>query len=69
MAVADFYRNARQDEIYTDPLVVKVIQYFWEHLSQEITLAAILREFSVNKNKLNDAFNLLTYKGTYVIIT
>ena len=57
MAVADFYRNARQDEIYKDPLVVKVIQYFWEHLSHEITLAAILREFSVNKNKLNDAFN------------
>ena len=57
MAVADFYRNCRQDEIYSDPLVVKVIQYFWTHIGEEITRDSLLKEFSVNKNVLNDAFN------------
>ena len=56
-AVADFYRDFRQDEIYRNPLVVKVIQYFWANMGEEITLASLLKEFSVNKNILNDAFN------------
>lgn len=55
--VADFYRDYRQDEIYSDPLVVKVIQYFWSNMGEEITLATLLKVFSVNKNILNDAFN------------
>lgn len=57
LGVADFYRDYRQDEIYRDPLVVKVIQYFWANLGEEITLATLLKKFSVNKNILNDAFN------------
>lgn len=57
MAVADFYRYWRQDEIYKDPLVAKVTLYFWDHLSEEITLPVLLKQFSVNKNTLNDAFN------------
>lgn len=56
-AVADFYRNWRQDEIYSNPLVAKVTQYFWNNLDREITLASVLKRFSVNKNTLNDAFN------------
>ncbi|WP_034450352.1 helix-turn-helix domain-containing protein [Butyrivibrio sp. AE2032] len=57
MVTADFYRNYRQDEIYKDPLVAKVTRYLWDHLDEDITLATILKEFRVNKNTLNDAFN------------
>ena len=57
MAVADFYRNWRQDEIYKDPLVAEVTQYFWDNIGEEITLSSVLKRFSVNKNTLNDAFN------------
>ena len=55
-AAADFYRNYRHDEIYSDPLVAKVSRYFWENIDQEITLDTILKNFSVNKNTLNAAF-------------
>lgn len=57
MATADFYRDYRQDELYKDPLVVKVSKYLWDHLEEDITLSKILKKFSVNKNTLNDAFN------------
>lgn len=57
MAVADFYRNNRQDDLYDDPLVAKVTRYCWEHLEDRITLDDILKEFNVNKNKLNEAFD------------
>lgn len=57
MAVADFYRNNRQDDLYDDPLVAKVTRFCWEHLNDRITLEDILKEFNVNKNKLNEAFN------------
>ena len=57
MATADFYRDYRQDELYKDPLVVKVSKYLWDHLGEDITLSGILKKFSVNKNTLNDAFN------------
>ena len=56
-ATADFYRDCRQNEIYTDPLVAEVTAYFWSHLGEEIALETVLRKFSVNKNTLNDAFN------------
>jgi len=56
-ATADFYRDYRQDEIYGDPMVAKVARYLWENLGEDLTLADILREFAVNKNILNDAFN------------
>ena len=52
----DLYRNDRQDDIYDDPLVAAVSRYFWDNLSDEITLSDILRVFSVNKNQLNEAF-------------
>ena len=52
----DFYRNDRQDDIYENPLVARVCRYFWDKLSDEITLADVLKEFSVNKNTLNEAF-------------
>ena len=35
----------------------KVSSYFWDHLSEEITLESVLKKFSVNKNTLNNAFN------------
>lgn len=56
-AAADFYRNFRQYELYSDPLVAKVATYFWENLGDDITLESVLKRFSVNKNILNDAFN------------
>jgi Response regulator containing CheY-like receiver domain and AraC-type DNA-binding domain len=52
----DFYRNNRQDDIYDNPLVARVSRYFWDKLSDEITLSDVLKEFSVNKNTLNEAF-------------
>ena len=57
LATADFYINWRQYELYKDPLVAKVSSYFWDHLSEEITLESVLKKFSVNKNTLNNAFN------------
>lgn len=57
MSVADFYRPYRQCEVYKDPLVARVARYFWENISEEITLESVLKKYSVNKNILNDAFN------------
>lgn len=57
MATADFYRNCRQFELYSDPLVANVARYFWENLGDDITLEGVLKQFGVNKNVLNDAFN------------
>ena len=54
---ADFFINFRQYELYKDPLVADVARYLWENLDKDITLPVILKEFSVNKNILNDAFN------------
>ena len=56
-ATADFYRDSRQDEIYKDPLVAKVARYMWENIGNDILLSDILKEFSINKNALNEAFN------------
>ncbi|MBO4604051.1 MAG: helix-turn-helix transcriptional regulator [Clostridiales bacterium] len=56
-ATADFYRDSRQDEIYKDPLVAKVARYMWENIGNDISLSDILKEFSINKNALNEAFN------------
>lgn len=56
MTTADFYRNFRQCELYSDPLVAKVARYFWENLDDDITLDGLLKQFGVNKNVLNDAF-------------
>ncbi|MCR5059325.1 MAG: AraC family transcriptional regulator [Clostridiales bacterium] len=57
LSVADFYRPYRQYEVYRDPFVANVARYLWENISEEITLDSVLKEFSVNKNTLNDAFN------------
>lgn len=54
---ADFYRNNRQDDIYKDPLVAKVTRYLWDNIYEDITMDTVLKEFSINKNTLNDAFN------------
>ncbi len=56
-ATADFYRDNRLDEIYKDPLVARVAGFMWENLGNDIALNDILKEFSVNKNIINDAFN------------
>ena len=37
--------------------MAQVTRYFWDHVDEEITLERVLKEFSVNKNVLNDAFN------------
>ena len=52
----DFYRNDRQDDIYKDPLVAKVARYFWDYMDEDISLSTVLKQFSVNKNTLNEAF-------------
>ena len=57
MATADFYRNYRQADIYENPIVANVTKYLWDHIDEEITLDSVLREFSLNKNALNEAFN------------
>lgn len=56
VVTADFFHNSRENEVYKDYLVVKAMQYMRKHLEEEISLADIVNEVSVNKNKLNEAF-------------
>ena len=56
VVTADFFHNSRENEVYKDYLVVKAAQYMRKHLEEEINLADIVNEVSVNKNKLNEAF-------------
>lgn len=57
MGIADFYHNFREEEIFKDQLVASVVQYCRENLMTKINLSMILKEFSVNKNQLNVAFD------------
>lgn len=57
MGIADFYHNFREEEIFKDQLVASVVQYCRENLMTKINLSMILKEFSVNKNQLNEAFD------------
>lgn len=57
MGIADFYHNYREEEIFSDYLVASVVQYCRENLASKIDLSVLLKEFSVNKNQLNAAFD------------
>lgn len=57
MGIADFYHNFREEEIFKDQLVASVVQYCRENMMTKINLSMILKEFSVNKNQLNVAFD------------
>ena len=59
-AAADFYRQFRQYELYKDRFVAKVAMYMFKNICDDITIASLTRQFSVNKNALNEAF----YKET-----
>lgn len=61
-ATADFYINFRQYELFKDRLVARVAMYMVENMSQEITLESLTKQFSVNKNTLNEAFKKETSK-------
>lgn len=44
------------NDIVSDDTVVKMIQYLNEHLGDKVTLENLVKEFSMNRNRINELF-------------
>ena len=50
------FRHCAVNDTVSDNTVSQIIQYLSEHMADKVTLAAIEKEFSLNRNRLNELF-------------
>lgn len=50
------FRHSVVNDTVSDSNVSQIIQYLSEHMAEKITLEEIMKEFSLNRNRLNELF-------------
>lgn len=50
------FRHSAVNDTVSDSTVSRVIQYLSEHMAEKVTLEEIIKEFSLNRNRLNELF-------------
>lgn len=50
------FRHSVVNDTVSDSTVSRIIQYLNEHMAEKVTLEEIMKEFSLNRNRLNELF-------------